>query len=83
MTDFLGNDYVAMLASHRPWSCRTSDGGRRPGHSERAIRDWDRFLATGTAEAGREAERRRAALGPDDPSDILFTSGTTGHPRAW
>jgi len=39
---------------------------------------WHQFLARATDEAGAEAERRSAALGPDDPSDILFTSGTTG-----
>ena len=28
-----------------------------------------------------EAERRAAAVGPDDWLDLMFTSGTTGHPK--
>ena len=32
-------------------------------------------------EARAEVRRRVAALGPDDPSDIMFTSGTTGAPE--
>jgi acyl-CoA synthetase (AMP-forming)/AMP-acid ligase II len=37
----------------------------------------------GRADAGSlaEVDRRAAAIGTDDPSDILFTSGTTGKPK--
>ena len=42
---------------------------------------WDDVRAAVTPEARAEVERRQAAVGPDDPSDILFTSGTTGTPK--
>jgi acyl-CoA synthetase (AMP-forming)/AMP-acid ligase II len=40
---------------------------------------WDDFVATGTDLAAVDA--RSAALTPDDVSDILFTSGTTGRSK--
>jgi HIP---CoA ligase len=40
---------------------------------------WDEFVATGTDLAAVNA--RSAALTPDDVSDILFTSGTTGRSK--
>ena len=43
--------------------------------------EWTTFLGRATPEALVEVERRSAALGPEDPSDILFTSGTTGVPK--
>jgi acyl-CoA synthetase (AMP-forming)/AMP-acid ligase II len=40
---------------------------------------WDEFVAQGTDLAAVDA--RSAALSPDDVSDILFTSGTTGRSK--
>jgi acyl-CoA synthetase (AMP-forming)/AMP-acid ligase II len=48
---------------------------------------WDEFMAEETAEgapagmAGADADARAKAIGPDDVSDILFTSGTTGRSK--
>ena len=83
VTDFLGTDYVAMLPWDRRRAARISsivvvacgpaaDGDRvvgrvlRPRHRRRA---------------GRGRPACGAAVGPDDPCDILFTSGTTGVPK--
>lgn len=43
---------------------------------------WDEFVARGEDVAARkEADARAAAVKPDDVSDILFTSGTTGRSK--
>lgn len=43
---------------------------------------WDEFMARGADPARIEtADARAAAVGPDDVSDILFTSGTTGRSK--
>jgi len=81
VTDFLGNDYVAML--------RTA-GADLPdletivvarGEPAAGTLSWTDFLSRADDAAAAEVERRRAAVAPDDPSDILFTSGTTGTPK--
>jgi HIP---CoA ligase len=75
---FLGNEYVSLL-----------DGHELP-HLERTVvlrgdtagaQAWAEFLATGDAVAAEVLAERMAALGPDDVSDIIFTSGTTGNPK--
>ena len=43
--------------------------------------DWDGFIAHVDDAARAEARRRVEALMPDDLSDIMFTSGTTGEPK--
>ena len=42
---------------------------------------WDAFLATGARVSAEDARARAASVTPDDLSDILFTSGTTGFPK--
>ena len=81
VTDFLGTDHLALL---READARLPDletlvvlDGPVPAEA----RSWDELRATGTPEARAEVERRQAEVGPDDPSDILFTSGTTGTPK--
>lgn len=42
---------------------------------------WDAFLAGANQASRREARKRLDALSPDQISDIMFTSGTTGNPK--
>ena len=42
---------------------------------------WADFLARGSAIPESEARARADAVSPDDLSDLLFTSGTTGNPK--
>lgn len=42
---------------------------------------WDEFVARGAGRAGGDVDARAAAVTPDDVSDILFTSGTTGRSK--
>lgn len=87
--DFLGRDYPAGLAE-------SAGGGQvlpYPGlpDLERIVvmdgparapwSGWEEFLDTGAAVPEEALSRRIAEIGPDDLSDMLFTSGTTGHPK--
>jgi acyl-CoA synthetase (AMP-forming)/AMP-acid ligase II len=81
VTDFLGTDYVAMLAdagTQLPDLATTVvvHGPTRPGTEE-----WATFMARATGPALDKVRRRGSEVGSDDPSDILFTSGTTGLPK--
>jgi acyl-CoA synthetase (AMP-forming)/AMP-acid ligase II len=43
--------------------------------------DWAAFIAAGAGVSEADVLARIAAIRPDDVSDILFTSGTTGFPK--
>ncbi len=76
---FLGNDYVTMLEGHDlPHLEHTVVlRGEVPDGAEA----WDDFLGRGDAVVAADLDARLATLGPDDTSDIIFTSGTTGNPK--
>ncbi|HEU5083740.1 MAG TPA: FadD3 family acyl-CoA ligase [Acidimicrobiales bacterium] len=78
VTDFLGVDHLAMLQG---------TGAELPDLGLLVVADgpvpegataFDDLVAAATGADRAEVERRALAVGTDDPSDILFTSGTTG-----
>ncbi len=79
VNDFLGVDYVDAIAGQdlpaleRVVCLR----GARDGDES-----WTDFLESGTSISDEEARARIAAVSPDDLADLLFTSGTTGNPKA-
>jgi HIP---CoA ligase len=80
VTDFLGTDYVALLAAAGAPECLDTTvvlAGPVPGGAV----GWDDFLAAGDAVDPVVVAERSAAVGPDDLSTIIFTSGTTGAPK--
>ncbi|MGP4044158.1 FadD3 family acyl-CoA ligase [Streptomyces sp. 2A115] len=87
---FLGTSYVASL---RRAAAEGAGDGPLPGlpHLEQVVvlsddapadfRTWKDFLASGDEVGPEEVEARAAAVSPSSPSDIIFTSGTTGRPK--
>jgi acyl-CoA synthetase (AMP-forming)/AMP-acid ligase II len=51
------------------------------GPLSRATVSWNDFLDLGRSVADADVEARANTIMPDDLSDILFTSGTTGRPK--
>ena len=81
---FLGHDYVEMLrgavdvATELPAlrDIVVIRGAAPPGTT-----GWYDFLGRAEGVTRAESEARALAVSADDLSDVLFTSGTTGHPK--
>jgi acyl-CoA synthetase (AMP-forming)/AMP-acid ligase II len=78
ITDFLGVDYVAMLRACGVALPALTTVVVAHGDAVGATTRWEEFVGTAAESSRAEVRRRSDALGPEDPSDILFTSGTTG-----
>jgi acyl-CoA synthetase (AMP-forming)/AMP-acid ligase II len=87
---FLGVDYPALLAGEdvgalsrivllRDGAQGSASGGSGPASVE--VVGLTEFLAQGDSIDPESTVKRAAALRPDDMSDLIFTSGTTGHPK--
>jgi acyl-CoA synthetase (AMP-forming)/AMP-acid ligase II len=81
VTDFLGTDYVAMLAGSGLDLPSLDTVVVARGTPPTSALSWDEFLSRASAGARHEVERRSRDVGSEDPADILFTSGTTGLPK--
>jgi HIP---CoA ligase len=81
VAEFLGTDYVTLLEESGVPLPDLETIVLAHGTASGDAVGWDDFLRRATPAALEEVERRSAALGPEDPSDILFTSGTTGVPK--
>jgi HIP---CoA ligase len=86
---FLGTDYLAMLRDGET----PGDGQPLPSlpalrsvvswgaADDPTARPWEEFLAGGADVDEADVTARTEALTPDDVSDVLFTSGTSGRPK--
>ena len=78
---FLDTDYPALLAStdvELPALERMILLAGEPGDG--AV-TFDDFVASGASVPANALDARVDAIGADDPSDVVFTSGTTGSPK--
>ena len=80
-TDFLGADHVAMLRSASIDLPELDTIVVVDGPTADGTVAWEDLLGGVTDDDRSELDRRASAVSPSDPSDILFTSGTTGVPK--
>ena len=74
-TSFKTSDYAGMIEQVRP-ECADLRRVVLIGTP-----DWDALVEAGRGGDPAELARRQAALSPDDPINIQYTSGTTGFPK--
>jgi acyl-CoA synthetase (AMP-forming)/AMP-acid ligase II len=80
--ELLGVDYPAMLREADPELVDSLSQVLLPGSAAASgLPSWNSFLAAGQAVDQDRYRRTLDGVGPDHPADLIFTSGTTGHPK--
>jgi acyl-CoA synthetase (AMP-forming)/AMP-acid ligase II len=80
VTDFLDTDYVSLLDGVAGLDA-LEETIALSGVGASGTTAWAEFVGRATKIDATEIEARTAAIEPEDPSDIMFTSGTTGAPK--
>ncbi len=78
---FLGADYTGMLAAadtKLPDLATIVSLNANPASGTIGYADW---LRDGAAVPAEQVDARLSGVGPEDVSDVFFTSGTTGRPK--
>ena len=78
---FLGADYTGSLRAVAPDLRALADVVELPLPADSGSPGWEAFLGRGDEIESARAEASIAAGSPDDVSDVMFTSGTTGAPK--
>jgi acyl-CoA synthetase (AMP-forming)/AMP-acid ligase II len=78
---FLDTDYPALLADAGVTLPALDHTVLLAGEIDGPSIGWDEFVTWGAAVTDLEVDVRVESIGPDDPSDVVFTSGTTGNPK--
>jgi len=79
VSDFLATNYVAAIAGEDIPTLEKIVVLRGEAGDDGV--SWQDFLASGEAVSEEAARERAMAVGPEDLSDLIFTSGTTGNPK--
>jgi acyl-CoA synthetase (AMP-forming)/AMP-acid ligase II len=78
---FLDLDFPALLNEAGPLPSSLERIVLLRGQPGEGIESFEEFLSRGTPDLDAEADARASRVSPDDLSDIIFTSGTTGSPK--
>lgn len=78
---FLDTDYVGLLRTAERELPHLKEVVVLRGDAPEGTIAWSDFCARGLDATDIDVDRRTASVKPDDVSDILFTSGTTGRPK--
>ena len=81
VTGFLDTDYVQLLRAAKRDRSRLHDIVVLRGDAPEGSIAWSDFCARGLDATEADVDRQMASVKPDNLSDILFTSGTTGRPK--
>lgn len=76
--DFLDTYFPDMLTGHEPATLEKTLVIRNARDTDDS---WQAFIERGATVPEADARERALAVTPDMVSDVIFTSGTTGHPK--